>query len=115
MFNNFKQSLDFSIPPKLCHLPCALLGPSWEGLAKLLLTSESKKDRLLNIHRKDRMTGFVHLPLGVCLYMAEFGVQNFEAPARYFNSEVRIRWTQGCYYLEMLYKNGLGVQRCDMK
>ena len=62
----------------------------------------------------NQMAGFVHLPTRVCLYKAEFGVQNFTVAAQCFNSAVRMGWTQGYYYLGMLYKDGLGVERCDI-
>ncbi len=38
----------------------------------------------------NQMTGFVHLSIGVCLYKAEFGLQNFEVAAQHFNSAVKM-------------------------
>ncbi len=62
----------------------------------------------------NQMTGFIHLSTGVCLYKAEFRVQNYEVAAQHFNSAVRMGWSQGYYYLGMLYKSGLGVEKCNI-
>ena len=58
----------------------------------------------------NQMAGLLNLSTGVCLYKAEFGVQNYKLVARCFDSVVRMGWTQGYYYLGMLYKSGLGVE-----
>ena len=60
------------------------------------------------------MKSFVHLSVGVCLFAAEFGLQNFEAAARNFHSALEKGWTGAYYYLGTLYRHGLGVKRCDM-
>ncbi len=58
--------------------------------------------------------GLFHLSAGVCLYKAEFEVQNFEIAAQHFNCAIRMGWMQGHYFLGMLYKSGFGVERCDI-
>ena len=62
----------------------------------------------------DQMTGFVHLSAGVCLYKTEFGLKNFQLAAQYFHSALKTGWMEAYYYLRMLYKHGLGVERCDV-
>jgi len=66
------------------------------------------------VYNTSLLTGFVHLSTGVCLYKAEFVLQNFEAAAQHFRSALRTGWVEAYYYLGVLYKHGLGVTRCDI-
>ncbi len=65
-------------------------------------------------HIMDQKIGLFHLSTGVCLCKAEFGVQNLKVAAQHFNSAVRMGWTQGHYYLGVLLKCGIGLEKCDI-
>ncbi len=70
-----------------------------EFRSKVVQLAEKGITKLTRVQSMNQMTVFVHLSTGVCLFKAEFGLQNFTVAAQYFNSAVRMGWTPGYYYL----------------
>ena len=58
-----------------------------EGFCETKVIQQAVKEITNRIERcsTDQMTELFNLSTGVCLYKAEFGVQNFEVAAQYFN------------------------------